>query len=1341
MAKGKDIEDIKVKKGAGSENDLRNKVFERMDKLNAKKFQKSLRDNNKQMKSMMDSQIDLLKDFYEAQDELQRESVKRSIEGQQDSLRKQLNQMQKDYKVYGKHMTAQNKEYFKNMQESMSKSLEELEHDVGVRIGNIEDEIDDMADTFIDRLGLIKDTITEVTGKVRDWVTAFNINELVNGDDFDSYIENRRQLQTAFGGNIDYKEFSKSMSKTMWDTGYLNNRRETQEEISEMMDTFNTQNQEFIGAYTSQLTALKKTTGLDSGAVENIVWADVVASPIEGQMFNNITDNAQALASNENLNVSADGILSSINENIVALYGLTKGDSKKMRKMTDSLTVIEAFSASEVGADTMKGILTNFSTKTLTELRDDDQARNLVRYTGLSLEQMHSMAQSGPEGVKQLAMAVQSSFGNLSEQQAYHMVSELGIGDSVADVYNTAQLTLDSLDESIASMGNSDGAMKDSASYSAGPWEKIGNYLSDNPVKRFFEDKFGDFNIKWANLANLALIASSSIDAVGEIYDTPFGKAVFNRFLGKAGESKLLAPVLAKLTNFISKNGGSTLADTAGGVASDVAKEVAEKSAENIAGSVASAVKDSVKGKVEGTVTDVTSDFVKENFFKRVLNVFKDDADSAVKGGFFKRLLNVFVPQKTGGGVISDVVGEAVSAGGKKGIFAKLFNTAKTVGTGAGAPAVAGKSAGIFSKGLNFAKGALGKGGGLALLRASGLATMAFDGFKGAKKSEEWGTGKLSSIVGGMLAGTGAGLRDPESSGMDKVKSLAGGALKGAAIGSMLGPIGTAVGGVIGAGLAGIGGKNIAQFFSNKKKVTKGDISTSDGSVSSPEAEKVFADGIGESNKYLQEMVGLLKGKTGDGSTLVNVAKVPGGSQIDIPGFANGLSNVPRDGIVKVHEGESILTKNQSEILRGVQADGGVPIAQGGQERTYGFEILSELNRIRNLMDTYYQRVLDGLGKLTSPFKSGSSLGGGSASGGGSLGGGGIRGFFSDLGSGISNFFGGMMGGSGGGSGSVGSGSAGYLGSISSKYEVGTNGDAGFVSSGKGDAGGVSYGVPQFSSKTGSAKEFSQWLNNKVGTATTSQLAKATPGTETFSTLWKKLNTELGSDRFRDLQMGYMAQKFYEPFTKSVYSKTGIDSNKTRGLQEMAWSTATQFGSGGSYVYTTAKVNSGMNPADIISKVYQTKRDKVGDWFSGSSKSVQRGVYNRFVNEEKDLLAMANQPPLGLGSGGSANGAQNLAYEQGTPWVPNDQVALLHKGEMVVPSSVNPFNGVATSTSYNSSGSDNSQDNKEVVETLKWMVYRLETKLDKVIQASSKTGSSRTVRSQEPTDTDRVFSF
>lgn len=71
-------------------------------------------------------------------------------------------------------------------------------------------------------------------------------------------------------------------------------------------------------------------------------------------------------------------------------------------------------------------------------------------------------------------------------------------------------------------------------------------------------------------------------------------------------------------------------------------------------------------------------------------------------------------------------------------------------------------------------------------------------------------------------------------------------------------------------------------------------------------------------------------------------------------------------------------------------------------------------------------------------------------------------------------------------------------------------------------------------------------------------------------------------------------------------------------------------------------------------------------------------------------------------------GGKSSKYKQGTPWIPDDQIALLHKGEAVVPASHNPFNKTAkkTITKVNS-------DNSDVVSIIKWAVSQINKNMDK----------------------------
>lgn len=95
-----------------------------------------------------------------------------------------------------------------------------------------------------------------------------------------------------------------------------------------------------------------------------------------------------------------------------------------------------------------------------------------------------------------------------------------------------------------------------------------------------------------------------------------------------------------------------------------------------------------------------------------------------------------------------------------------------------------------------------------------------------------------------------------------------------------------------------------------------------------------------------------------------------------------------------------------------------------------------------------------------------------------------------------------------------------------------------------------------------------------------------------------------------------------------------------------------------------------------------------------------------------------------------ANQAFN-SYDVGTPWVPNDQLALIHKGEAIVPADQNPYNNGSTiSTSSNTSSN-------EVIQVLKWGF----NKLEKAIKENTPTQLPSLPRPQVTTDTDVAFRF
>lgn len=148
-----------------------------------------------------------------------------------------------------------------------------------------------------------------------------------------------------------------------------------------------------------------------------------------------------------------------------------------------------------------------------------------------------------------------------------------------------------------------------------------------------------------------------------------------------------------------------------------------------------------------------------------------------------------------------------------------------TTKTGLGSKIGSGLKAAFTTTGKSGLTSVLSSTGAKVLGGVGGAIMTVKDAVGGYKKADQWfekdnngqpaTTGqKVSSVIGGALGGTGPGVFDEGASTGDKVKNVLGGAAKGAMIGTMFGPIGTAVGGLVGAGLSAIGGEKISKGLS-----------------------------------------------------------------------------------------------------------------------------------------------------------------------------------------------------------------------------------------------------------------------------------------------------------------------------------------------------------------------------------------------------------------------------------------------------------------------------------------------------------------------------------------------
>ncbi len=200
------------------------------------------------------------------------------------------------------------------------------------------------------------------------------------------------------------------------------------------------------------------------------------------------------------------------------------------------------------------------------------------------------------------------------------------------------------------------------------------------------------------------------------------------------------------------------------------------------------------------------------------------------------------------------------------------------------------------------------------------------------------------------------------------------------------------------------------------------------------------------------------------------------------------------------------------------------------------------------------------------------------------------------------------------------------LGSLSERYESGGKGP-GVVSSGEGDAGGVSYGVYQLASNRGRPAQFLK----ADGSPWKSEFGDFEQGSKEFSAVWKKI-AKREPDKFRAAQHAYIKRTHYDIMRAKVLKSIGLNiDSRSEVLQDVLWSTAVQQGPGAKVFQNALKGKdfNKLSDAEIINLIYDERGRKDDDgimvYFPSSSKQTQKDVSARYVRERKLALKRLNK--------------------------------------------------------------------------------------------------------------------
>jgi hypothetical protein len=202
------------------------------------------------------------------------------------------------------------------------------------------------------------------------------------------------------------------------------------------------------------------------------------------------------------------------------------------------------------------------------------------------------------------------------------------------------------------------------------------------------------------------------------------------------------------------------------------------------------------------------------------------------------------------------------------------------------------------------------------------------------------------------------------------------------------------------------------------------------------------------------------------------------------------------------------------------------------------------------------------------------------------------------------------------------------LGKLSERFEVGRRGP-GTVSSGGGDPGGVSYGSFQMTSKPrgGRVKEFVSQQNFPFR----DRFRNLTPGSEAFSNEWRRI-ARAQREEFQKLQHDFIKRTHFDPLVRMIIRQDGLNVlTRSFTLQDVVWSTAVHHGPGNNVVHRalgTLGVRAGSADFDrsLIIAIYAERGRKDSNGvltrFRRSPASFQRSIARRFVEEQRDALAM-----------------------------------------------------------------------------------------------------------------------
>jgi len=189
------------------------------------------------------------------------------------------------------------------------------------------------------------------------------------------------------------------------------------------------------------------------------------------------------------------------------------------------------------------------------------------------------------------------------------------------------------------------------------------------------------------------------------------------------------------------------------------------------------------------------------------------------------------------------------------------------------------------------------------------------------------------------------------------------------------------------------------------------------------------------------------------------------------------------------------------------------------------------------------------------------------------------------------------------------------LGRVSEKYESGGRG-VGTVSSGIGDAGGVSYGEHQLASRTGTMQAF---LDSKEGEPYRAEFKGMRAGSEAFSSKYREI-AQRDPEGFEKAQQDYITRTHYKP-VEAIAKDAGMDTS-SEAIQEALYSQSVQHSRQGNRIIienAVEKAGKDASEEEMVNAIYDARTDYASRYASASATT------DRYRRERRDVLAIAGE--------------------------------------------------------------------------------------------------------------------